>query len=119
MLSRLTTTTTIITLAVSLSSVANAHFTLTSPEPIGTDISAQRATPCGGFDAYDRTHVTEWPVGGIDVSWDSANATAGWELNAVLVNGTNTDADFDTKYNLRTLVSKQPSNFQEPFVPPI
>ena len=55
MLSRLTTTTTtttiIMTLAASLlSPVANAHFTLTTPAPIGTDIGGERATPCGGFD---------------------------------------------------------------------
>lgn len=55
--------------------------------------------------------MTEWPVDGIDVAWDSTNATAGWELSAVLVNGTdaNTDTDFSSKFNLRTLVSEQGS----------
>ncbi|EMR67584.1 hypothetical protein MGN70_009740 [Eutypa lata] len=94
------------TLAASLlSPVANAHFTLTTPAPIGTDIGGERATPCGGFDPYDRSNVTEWPVDGIDVAWDSTNATAGWELSAVLVNGTdaNADTDFSSKFNLRTL----------------
>lgn len=55
--------------------------------------------------------MTEWPVDGIDVAWDSTNATAGWELSAVLVNGTdaNADTDFSSKFNLRTLVSEQGS----------
>lgn len=130
MLSRLTTSTTTTALAAaSIISLcccptASALFNLTSPAPItslgttppdgagaGAGAGAGgRATPCGGADALDRSRVTEWPVGGLDVAWSSAEAQAGWEVNAVLLlNGTaggsqnGSDFDSDSKYNLRTL----------------
>lgn len=123
MLFRLTTTTAALaaTLAISLyCPVASAAFNLTAPAPIpipfpipslnGTMAEAGRAMPCGGADPLDRSSVTEWPVGGLDVRWSSAEAQAGWSVDAVLLNnnnnGTNGGADgtdFADKHNLRTL----------------
>ncbi|RYP56366.1 hypothetical protein DL771_011922 [Monosporascus sp. 5C6A] len=94
---------------------ADAHFTITAPKPIGTNLKRQREAPCGGFKMGDRSRgVTEWPVGGIDVAWDSANATAGWQVNAVLANDTSSTLTSTT--NLRTLYTHAKGPFCLPSV---
>ncbi|KAK7753287.1 hypothetical protein SLS62_004806 [Diatrype stigma] len=109
MLSRLTTTA---LAAISLCGLptASALFNLTAPAPLaslGGDAGAGgRAAPCGGADARDRSSVAEWPVGGLDVAWSSAEAQAGWQINAVLLSdndGGENGTDFASKNNLRTL----------------
>ncbi|RYP83456.1 hypothetical protein DL769_001359 [Monosporascus sp. CRB-8-3] len=94
---------------------ADARFTIITPQPMGSDPQRQREAPCGGFEMTDRSHgVTEWPVGGIDVAWDSANATAGWQVSAVLAN--DTSCTLTSKTNLRTLYTHATGPFCLPSV---
>lgn len=81
---------------LALAPLAGASFTLSRPGPLGAadDTAGQRASPCGGFDALDRSGgVTEWPVGGgagsgVDVLLDTPDASAAWQLSAFLLNET-------------------------------
>ncbi|KAK0713317.1 hypothetical protein B0T26DRAFT_649311 [Lasiosphaeria miniovina] len=63
-----------------------AHFVLFSPVSLGYDDTRETESPCGSFDATDRsTGVTDWPVEGYPVSILTTHGSVTWEANAALI----------------------------------
>ncbi|KAK6499666.1 hypothetical protein TWF481_010029 [Arthrobotrys musiformis] len=54
-------------------SVANAHFTLRYPEPLGKSAAKQDQGPCGGYTIDANTAVTEFHVDGDAVAYSSSH----------------------------------------------
>ncbi|EGX45653.1 hypothetical protein AOL_s00169g259 [Orbilia oligospora ATCC 24927] len=70
----------------SISSLARAHYFLQSPPSIGFDDVKLTETPCGGFDATDRSGgVTEWPVSGFPFSVITTHLDVIWTFKAALL----------------------------------
>ncbi|KAH8879300.1 hypothetical protein GQ53DRAFT_756110 [Thozetella sp. PMI_491] len=53
-----------LSLLLSALSPAWAHFVLQIPTSLGFDDDAEADSPCGGFNATDRTNVTNFPIKG-------------------------------------------------------
>lgn len=106
----------LVALAIALVAVspARASFDLTSPQPFSSsDPERAKEWPCGGQDLEERTNVFEWPLGdeGIDVTWDSPDATAGWLLTALLPNATADPGKEDGKRILDLLYTTKPGPY--------
>ncbi|KAF3941994.1 hypothetical protein ABW19_dt0200693 [Dactylella cylindrospora] len=72
--------------ALSLASIASAHYFLQSPPSIGFDDTTLTEAPCGGFSATDRSGgVTDWPINGYPFSVVTTHLDVVWTLKAALL----------------------------------
>lgn len=78
-------------LALSVASLASAHFILETPPPIGFNDENQDLGPCGGIDILDTTNgIRWWPNKGGPVGLITTHAESVWEFKAALRSDTTT-----------------------------
>ncbi len=97
-----------------LAAVARAHFVLEVPTSVGWDDDLQDQGPCGGFNATDRTNVTDFAVSGSPVALITTHDESSFEYRAAKLSNITHWVSLT-----QMLMQKGEGDFCEPLIPGI
>ena len=67
-----------------LAPLASAHFTVTIPPPLGTNLDNEATSPCGGYSPSNSDTLANFHVGGDAVAFDTLHAQSFFAFRGIL-----------------------------------